>query len=173
MGLNNQTKMISSILMFIMLGGIAFASTAMAGNCVNTVKKDAFLKAKKAKVAVKNNTDMTFSVRYFRNGNLKNTLELPPGDKDHQNFGMATDLGTIENEVTVRLKMDTGETTDAAVCGFWFSNYQLEGTMATEWAPLSCNIASLVELCATCTIACQKSWNNADKYWNVKYTINP
>ncbi len=63
-------------------------------------------------------------------------------------------------------------TTDAAVCSFWFSNYQLDSTQAIAWEPISCNIASLVELCATCTIDCQKSWNSADKYWNVKYTIN-
>ena len=77
-----------------------------------------------------------------------------------------------DNEVTVKLKMDTGATTDAAVCSFWFSNYQLDSTQAIAWEPISCNIASLVELCATCTIDCQKSWNSADKYWNVKYTIN-
>ncbi len=173
MGLNNQTgKMICSILMFSMLCGIALASTAMAGNCVYTEKSGPGLKAKKAKVRIKNNTDMTFSVRYLRDGNLKNTLELSPGDKDHQNFGISTAITSSSKDVLVKLEMDTGATTAAAVCSFQIGNFQLRGGEATFFTPYDCKTASLVNLCATCTIACQKSWNSSDKYWNVKYTIN-
>ncbi len=176
MGLNNQTKkMICLILMFSMLCGIALVSTAMAGNCVDTRRSGEGLKAKKAKVRIKNNTDMTFSVKYFRNGKLKNTLELPPGDKDHQNFGISTDMTSNYASAWVKLEMDTtGASTPAAVCSFKFGNdVGNDGGNKTYFEPDNCKLAKLVKLCSTCTIACQKSWNGADKYWNVKYTINP
>lgn len=169
MGLNNQTKMICSILMFSMLCGIALSSTAMAGNCVDTRRSGEGVKAEKAKVRIKNNTDMTFSVRYLRNGNLKNTLELPPGDKDHQNFGISTAITSSSAEVMVKLEMDTGATTSAAVCSFKIGNLDGNDTFFDQY---DCKTAKLVTLCSTCTIACQKSWNGDDNYWNVKYTIN-
>jgi hypothetical protein len=96
--------------------------------------------------------------------NLKNTVDLEPGDEGYHAFNV--DGNT---PVTGVARIQLGKYISAYVCSFRLEN--VSGVIKTRWDRASCTGFEQPEGCPTCANSCDKSWDGYKNRWRTKFAI--